>query len=113
MKQFKNPIKFSSSYNFGTNPKNLTNVKAVVELIIKFWGSGRLVIKKNKLYEQTNLQLNILKAKKKLKWTPTYDIKQSIKFTINWYKEVLQYKKKPKKITIDQIKRYMNDSKIT
>jgi len=111
-KQYFNPILFSGAWNFGTNPRSLTTVKKIVEYIINFWGKGRLIAKKNNFYEQENLQLNISKAKQKLKWTPTYNIKDSVVFTAKWYYEVIKNKKSPIDITKKQILRYMNDSKI-
>lgn len=112
MQQFKNPKKFSGAWNFGTKPNSLTNVKSIVNYIIEFWGTGKLKIRKNKLYEQQNLQLNINKATKYLKWYPTYNIKQSVRFTTDWYLKVLKYKKKPSLVTLDQITEYEKDSKI-
>ncbi len=112
LRQYNNPRKFSSAWNFGTKPNNVTSVKKVVEYIIKFWGSGNLKVKKNKIYEQTNLQLNIKKSQKKLKWSPTYNIKESVKLTTDWYKEVLIFKKSSEKVTYNQIIKYMYDSKI-
>ena len=111
--QYNNPIKFSQAWNFGTNPKSLTTVKKIVEYIIHFWGKGKLVAKKNNFYEQANLQLNIDKAKKILKWKPTYNIKDSVKLTVDWYYKVLQEKKSSILVTDSQIKKYMNDSKIS
>ena len=110
--QYRNPRKFSSAWNFGTNPNSLTNVKSIVELIIKFWGSGKLKITKNNFYEQANLQLNIKKAKKLIKWSPTYNIKKSVEITTNWYFRVLKNKEKAKDVTLDQITNYMKDSRI-
>ena len=44
-------------------------VLQVVNLIINFWGKGKYkIIKKEKFKEQKNLNLNIVKAKKILKW---------------------------------------------
>lgn len=111
LKQYNDPKKYASAWNFGTEPNTLTSVKKIVEYIISFWGTGSMEIKKNKFYEQENLQLNIQKAKKKLKWRPTYNIEESVKLTTQWYKEVLIHKKLPEKVTNDQIKKYMHDSK--
>ena len=111
-KQYKNPKKFSSAWNFGTNPNSLTNVKAIADYIIKFWGSGRIKTQKNNFYEQANLQLNINKAKKYLKWKPTYNIKNSVKITTEWYLRVLRKKESAEKVTKDQILNYMKDSQI-
>ena len=110
--QYKNPVKYSGAWNFGTNPKSLTTVKRIVEHIIGFWGKGKLISKKNNFYEQANLQLNIDKAKKKLKWQPTYNIKESVKITVEWYYQVIQKKKSSVIVTDNQIKKYMHDSKI-
>ena len=111
-KQYINPKKYSGAWNFGTNPNSLTDVKTIVEYIIKFWGNGKIKIKKKSFYEQANLQLNIKKAKKYLNWKPSYDIKNSVKFTTEWYKKVFSFKLKPEEVTDIQIRKYMNDSKI-
>ena len=112
MEQYDKPIKFSGAWNFGTNPKSITSVKKIVQYIIEFWGNGKLISKKNNFYEQANLQLNINKAKKYLRWRPTYNIKESVKITVDWYFKVLQQKESPSEVTNNQIKKYMYDSKI-
>ena len=112
MKQYHNPKKFSGAWNFGTKPNSVTSVKSIVNYITDFWGSGKIILKNSKLYEQTNLQLNINKAKMKLGWKPTYNIKKSVKFTVDWYKSVLKLNRDALDVTLDQIKKYMNDSKI-
>ncbi len=111
-KQYLNPKKYSGAWNFGTNPNSLTNVKTIVEYIIKFWGSGKIKATKKSFYEQANLQLNIKKAKKYLNWRPTYNIKNSVKFTTDWYKKVFKSKLSPEEVTNSQIEKYMHDSKI-
>ena len=111
-KLFKNPKKYSTSWNFGSRKNTVTSVLNVVKTMIDIWGSGKIVYKKNfKFYEQKNLQLNILKAKKILKWEPYYTINQSVETTVDWYKQVYIKKKSPKEITIDQIKKYFNHAK--
>ncbi len=110
--QYINSKKYSGAWNFGTNPNSTTDVKTIANYIIKFWGSGKLKVKKKAFYEQPNLQLNIKKAKKNLKWKPTYNIKKSVKITTDWYRRVFKLREKPEKVTSDQIDRYMNDSKI-
>ena len=111
-KQFEKPKTFSGAWNFGTNPKNVTDVRTIVKYIIEFWGSGNMTTKKNNFYEQVNLQLNSTKAKNLLKWKSTYSIKSGAKMTTEWYKRVYKNKQKPSSVTKDQIKQYMHDSKI-
>ena len=111
-KIYKEPKRYSGPWNFGTKKNTVTNVLKIVKAIVKFWGKGKINFKKNqKYYEQTNLQLNINKSKKFLKWEPKYSIIKSIHVTVNWYKKVLVEKYSIEKITTEQIQDYMNESK--
>ena len=95
----------------GTEAKSITNVKKIVEYLIKFWGSGSLIVEKiNKFYEQHNLQLDIKKAKRELRWKPTYNIRDSVKVTTNWYYRVLEEKENPITVTNLQIDNYMYEN---
>ena len=77
-------------------------------MILNFWGAGKYkVIKNKKFYEQSNLQLNITKAKKILNWTPKLTIKKSVELTVEWYMSVLKEKKNYEKITEKQIKNFL------
>ena len=110
-KQYENPKKFSGAWNFGTEPKSITDVKNIVKYIIQFWGQGSMQIQKvKKFYEQHNLQLDIKKAKKYLGWKPTYNIKDSVKVTTEWYYKVLEKKEDPISVTELQIENYMHEN---
>ena len=105
---YKKPNYYSGAWNFGTRKNTVTNVLEIVKKIIKFWGNGKVRFKKNiKYYEQENLQLNINKSKKFLKWEPKYSITKSINITSEWYKKVLIDKVSPETITQKQIREYM------
>ena len=111
-KQYENPNKYSSAWNFGPEYRSVKSVREIVELIINYWGSGSIKIEKNKkFYEHHYLQLDIEKAKKYLKWKPTYDVKESVNVTIDWYYKVLNNKENPITVTNDQIDQYMYDNK--
>ena len=91
--------------------EKIHNVKQIIEYMVKFWGSGNIRInKKNKFYEQKNLQLDIKKAKTKLKWYPTYSVKRGVQITTEWYREVFKNKKDPFEVTNKQIREYMNEN---
>jgi CDP-glucose 4,6-dehydratase len=110
-KIYKKPRYYSGAWNFGTEKNTITTVLEIVKQIIQIWGSGKVIAnKKNKFkfYEQKNLQLNISKSKKFLNWKPIFNVKQSISFTVDWYKKVIINKIDPVKITINQIVEYMN-----
>jgi len=106
-KLYRDPKKYSGPWNFGTEKNTITSVIKIVKLAIKSWGHGQLMInKEKKLYEQTNLQLNIDKSKKILKWKPKYKIQDSVKLTIEWYKKVLSNEITAEEITKKQISDY-------
>ncbi len=108
-KLYENPYKFSSGWNFGSEKNTVTDVLTVVRSIIKIWGKGKLKFtKKNKYYEQKNLQLNINKAKKRLLWRPKLSIFESINLTVKWYKQTLIDKKNPYLVTKNQIKEFLD-----
>ena len=107
-KLYKYPNKFSGAWNFGTEKNTVTSVMTIVKYAIKDWGYGKLVVKKkNKLYEQENLQLNIQKSKNFLNWKPRYKVRESVKLTIDWYKNVLKKRIAPEKITKEQITNFL------
>ena len=111
-KVYTNPKKYSGPWNFGTTKNTATDVLTIVRAIIKFWGKGKLKFKTNqKYYEQTNLQLDITKAVKILRWKPKYSIIKSVQTTVEWYKKVLAEKTSIEQITERQIKEYMNELK--
>ncbi len=110
MKLFNSPQKYSGAWNFGSRKNTVTNVLTIVKQIIRIWGKGKLkYLKKKKYYEQTNLQLSILKANRLLKWHPKLSIANSVKITVNWYKLVMLKKDKPVDVTEKQIIDYMNE----
>ena len=110
-KQYEDPIKYSSAWNFGPEFKSIKNVKDIVKLIINYWGSGAIKIEANKkFYEHHNLQLDIKKAKRYLKWKPTYNVVESVNITVDWYYRVLVNKENPIDVTNEQIKKYMHDN---
>ncbi len=107
-KLYKKPKYYSGAWNFGTKKNTVTSVLEIVNKIVDYWGKGKVRFKKNlKYYEQENLQLNISKSKKFLKWQPKYSINKSIRVTSEWYKKVLVEKMSPQFITQKQIKEYM------
>ena len=80
--------KFDEAWNFGPEPDNIITVKELLDEVIKYYGQGdwKDVSDKAKLHEATLLSLNINKAKTQLNWHPKLDIKETVKYTIDWYK---------------------------
>jgi len=110
-KLFNQPKTYTGPWNFGAKRNTTTSVLKIVNQIIKFWGKGKIKLsKKQKYFEQKNLQLNINKSMKILRWKPKYSIRKSVQITAEWYKKVLVDKFNAEKITEKQINDYMNES---
>ncbi|MEM3431467.1 MAG: CDP-glucose 4,6-dehydratase [Candidatus Micrarchaeia archaeon] len=102
-----NDINFSGDWNFGPNNQGEITVKELADKFIKIWGSGRYSIIKDKKVKEVNyLKLDINKAKSKLKWLPHYNFDETVKKTVEWYKEYYKDKSNINKITENQIKTY-------
>ncbi len=112
-KQTQNPEKFASDWNFGPQSNFKFTVLQLVKLIIKYWGRGKYKVKKKiNFKEQKNLNLNISKAKKVLKWKSTYSSQEGINKTIQWYFNVTHKKLKPSIATNNQIIEYMRKANL-
>ena len=63
------------------------SVKELVELIIKKWGYGNVVIKKDTSKPEAGLlYLDCTKSKTQLGWKPKLDIRETINNIVEWYK---------------------------
>ncbi len=81
------------SFNFGPN-KGPYTVKKILTLMKKNWEIIHWQVDKKKIFlESKLLQLNINKAKKKLKWKPLLNIDQTVYLVVEWYKNYYLNKK--------------------
>lgn len=101
------PSIYSGAYNFGPNPNDHLTVKELLELALKSWGSGHWkdTSDPNQLHEANLLKLDITKAKEKLQWMPKLNASETIKWTMDWYK---QNTSDQFAYTLAQINQYMN-----
>ena len=107
-KMYENPLKYSDSYNFGPEIKEIISVEDIVKNISNLLKKEDFIrIEEIKSFHEGNLLfLDISKSKFKLGWNPVLNINQALKFTIDWY---INYKEKnPYDICKDQIKEYIN-----
>ncbi|MCE8427575.1 MAG: CDP-glucose 4,6-dehydratase [Candidatus Methanoperedens sp.] len=80
--------KYSGAWNFGPLSKNMVSVRQLVEETIRQWGSGKYILENetDSIEEANLLHLDISKAVNELKWSPVFDLRQTLKFTIEEYK---------------------------
>ena len=76
----------------------------VVKEVISCWGEKKKInIIKNKQFKEANLlMISNHKAKKELAWSPTLNFKETIKMTVDWYKNCF-FENNAEEITRQQI----------
>lgn len=98
---------FNSAWNFGPKDENIENVESLVKKLIDFWGNGDYVVKNDdKFHESILLKLNINKSLSFLDWKPILSLDESVKFTVDWYKEYYFNNADMLEFTNKQIKNY-------
>ena len=90
---YKDPIKYSTSFNFGPNISSNKSVYYLVNYLTTYYGNGTEVkISQNKEQPHENklLNLDVTKAYFFLNWQARWTIEQAIEKTVDWYKENLK-----------------------
>jgi len=107
-KMFEEPIKYSTSYNFGPNKKDVMTVEELVKEAVSLWGSGKYKSDsvKSNLHEAGLLTLDNNKAKNELGWKPHYDSREAIEKTVKWYKRSTASKANKLDLCLEDIKSY-------
>ena len=109
-KMYKDGVKYSSAWNFGPNDNDIITVEEIVKSVIKNWGKGEYKVDISRQpHEAGFLKLETSKARIFLGWKPVYEIYETIKRTINWYKYFYNGIEKEKlyKITVKEIWDYI------
>jgi CDP-glucose 4,6-dehydratase len=86
--QWQEPARYAEAWNFGPRLGSARCVGDVVDLVLRAWGSGRRVdsIDPAAPHEAGLLQLDSSKAMERLKWRPVYDLEESVRQTMAWYR---------------------------
>jgi CDP-glucose 4,6-dehydratase len=87
-KMWEEPTKYCEGWNFGPNMESVENVWSIASKVKQYYGSGSLkdISEPNALHEAGLLMLDIHKAKFELSWQPKMNIEQTVKMTVEWYR---------------------------
>jgi len=87
-KLLENERDLTEGWNFGPRMEECHTVLDVVKQIIKIWGSGEILVTNDEqaFLESKLLQLDCTKARINLGWNQTMNTKESLDYTVNWYK---------------------------
>ncbi len=80
--------RYAQAWNFGPPERAPVNVGSLVQELIRLWGSGEwLDASSDQAPHETNLlMLSWDKAANYLRWQPTYDWRQALAETVDWFK---------------------------
>jgi len=108
-KLYNDPHAFSQGWNFGPDDNDVRPVSWILNKMIEKWGDAKWELDKgSNPHEAGYLKLDISKAKKKLNWTPTWKLEQTLDLIIDWHKHYLN-KANMKNISLDQITLYQKE----
>jgi len=99
--------KYSSGWNFGPDYKDMKKVEWVISSMVEQWQEGASwgIDKSSKPHEANILKLDCSKSMSELNWMPLLDIKESLNWTTDWYKNY--YKNiQMKELSLKQINDY-------
>ena len=88
-KIWEHPTEYCEGWNFGPESESISTVWEVATELVNNFGKGELVDTSdpNALHEANLLMLDITKAKTRLGWKPTLDMKQTMALVADWYKK--------------------------
>lgn len=96
-----------SPWNFGPNEETSAPVMDLVKEGVAILGKGSYkVIPDKSFHEAKLLKLDISKARILLGWRPRLNLKKTLEFTFNWYRNYYEKLEDPIKFTDAQIKEY-------
>lgn len=95
---------FAQAWNFGPKDTKLVTAQELVEEAIELWGSGKWHGDRSfsHPHEMNLLRLSWEKASYNLNWRPSFNWKEAVGLTVNWFK-ALQEGKSMRSVCLEQI----------
>ena len=86
-KLYKEPVRFSGSWNFGPDAEGSLPVSSLLSSLKEIWGDSFSweVLREDGYYESKYLKLDCSKAKEHLGWKPVLSMENVIQKTAEWY----------------------------
>jgi len=85
---YEKPDGFAEGWNFGPNEEDAKPVSWILDRMVDAWSgsSWQLDQANNNPHEANYLKLDISKAKSKLNWQPTWDLKHTLENIVGWHR---------------------------
>jgi CDP-glucose 4,6-dehydratase len=100
--------KYQSGWNIGPAPGNEIPVRDIVGLFLREWGDGSWIDGSGgaEPHEANILRLAIDKAIWQLQWRPGWDVRETLRQTVAWYREYHRGHRDMQQVCFDQIAEY-------
>lgn len=110
MKMWESPTEYCEGWNFGPRPESISTVWEVASKVVSNYGKGELrdISDPLALHEAKLLMLDISKAKFRLGWEPAMNIDETIRMTVDWYRNYTVAD--PYELCLTQIAEYVSKS---
>lgn len=101
---------FAEAWNFGPDKRDIRSVEWIIQQLCGLWGGTATyrVLNEEIFHEAGLLQLDCAKANARLKWTPVWDIAETLQHIVSWNLSRISGTD-VREITLSQIKSYFND----
>lgn len=110
-KLYEHQQEFAEAWNFGSNDNDAKSVDYLIEQLSRLWGQASwCVSEKEHPYEATYLKLDCSKAKKRLNWSPLFNLETSLSKTVSWYRSYFE-QENIRQITLNEINAYSQNFK--
>ena len=98
---------FSEAWNFGPRDEDAKSVGWIMDEISLRWGEDASWVndEKDNPHEATYLKLDISKAKRRLGWSPKWNLDQTLDHIVSWHKGWLQ-KRPARELCLEQIQEF-------
>jgi len=103
---------FAQAWNFGPDHEGIVTVEQLAEYAKTHWNALTFDLQRSetqKLHETSHLSLDCSKAKRQLGWSPVWSLEETVKHTIDWYREYYENKNV---MTREQLVQFVEDAKV-
>lgn len=108
-KAYYNPKEWAQAWNFGPNDLDFKTVGWIVAKIFTLWETKSMwqIDKQQQPQESFQLKLDSTKAKAKLGWQSKWNLEQTLRETVDWYR-AFSRNQNMREMTLAQIDKYTN-----
>ena len=102
------PDEVSEGWNFGPPERNVVTVRDLAEAVLRHWGQGELSFGAGSdgLHEANFLGLDWGKARAGLGWAPQLEFEETVRLTVEWYRQYYDDSSRASRLTTAQIEAY-------